>query len=73
MLDEDNVLNETPKSSSINLPDETAGAPQLERSTEVAKTQTATAKSVVRNLGSHPFKASSLFRGEKRQLKLDIS
>uniref|UniRef100_A0A9L0TFN9 Aprataxin and PNKP like factor n=1 Tax=Equus caballus TaxID=9796 RepID=A0A9L0TFN9_HORSE len=46
MLDEDNVLNETPKSSSINLPDETAGAPQLERSTEVAKTQTATAKSV---------------------------
>ncbi|XP_058407037.1 aprataxin and PNK-like factor isoform X1 [Diceros bicornis minor] len=46
MLDEDSILNETPKSSSINLPDETTCAPQLERSTEIAKTQTITAKSM---------------------------
>ncbi|XP_030166594.1 aprataxin and PNK-like factor isoform X1 [Lynx canadensis] len=45
MLDEDNILNETPKSSSVNSPDETTGNPQLERSTEIAKTQTATANS----------------------------
>ncbi|XP_057598671.1 aprataxin and PNK-like factor isoform X2 [Hippopotamus amphibius kiboko] len=42
MLDEDDVLNETPKSSLIDLPDETPGAPQQERSMEIAKTQTAT-------------------------------
>ncbi|XP_032509334.1 aprataxin and PNK-like factor isoform X1 [Phocoena sinus] len=41
ILDEDDVLNETPKSSSIDLPDETPDAPQLERSTEIGKTQTA--------------------------------
>ncbi|KAJ8781278.1 hypothetical protein J1605_011262 [Eschrichtius robustus] len=41
ILDEDGILNETPKSSSIDLPDETPGAPQLERSTEIGKTQTA--------------------------------
>uniref|UniRef100_A0A8C6BUH8 Aprataxin and PNK-like factor n=1 Tax=Monodon monoceros TaxID=40151 RepID=A0A8C6BUH8_MONMO len=41
ILDEDDILNETPKSSSIDLPDETPDAPQLERSTEIGKTQTA--------------------------------
>ncbi|KAK2507450.1 hypothetical protein MC885_004620 [Smutsia gigantea] len=39
MLDEDDKLNETPKSSAINLPDETTGAQQLERVKEIAKTQ----------------------------------
>uniref|UniRef100_A0A452RB54 Aprataxin and PNK-like factor n=1 Tax=Ursus americanus TaxID=9643 RepID=A0A452RB54_URSAM len=45
MLDEGNILNETPKSFSVNSPDETTGAPQLERSTEIAKTQTTSANS----------------------------
>ncbi|XP_029792106.1 aprataxin and PNK-like factor isoform X3 [Suricata suricatta] len=45
MLEEDNILNEMPKSSSVNLPDETTGNPQLERSTEIAKTQTSSANS----------------------------
>ncbi|XP_040080017.1 aprataxin and PNK-like factor isoform X1 [Oryx dammah] len=40
MLDEDDILNETPKSSSVDLPDKTPSAPQLERSTKTAKTQT---------------------------------
>ncbi|XP_055255159.1 aprataxin and PNK-like factor isoform X3 [Moschus berezovskii] len=40
MLDEDDILNETPNSSSVDLPDKTPSAPQLERSTETAKTQT---------------------------------
>ncbi|KAI5145817.1 aprataxin and PNK-like factor isoform X1 [Manis pentadactyla] len=39
MLDEDDKLNETPKYSSVNLPDETTGAQQLERGEEIAKTQ----------------------------------
>ncbi|EPY74884.1 hypothetical protein CB1_001866027 [Camelus ferus] len=39
MLDEDDVLNETPKSSSVDLPVETTGDPQLESSTEIAETQ----------------------------------
>ncbi|XP_032729640.1 aprataxin and PNK-like factor [Lontra canadensis] len=45
MLDEDDILNETPKSFSVNSPDETTGAPQLEGSTEIAKTQTTSANS----------------------------
>ncbi|XP_021554828.1 aprataxin and PNK-like factor isoform X1 [Neomonachus schauinslandi] len=45
MLDEDNILNETPKSFSVHSPDETTHAPQLERSTEIAKTQTTSANS----------------------------
>ncbi|ELW64084.1 Aprataxin and PNK-like factor [Tupaia chinensis] len=40
MPSEDNLLNETPKSPAINLSDETTGATQLERSTEITKTQT---------------------------------
>lgn len=55
MLDEDNILNETPKSPVINLPHETTGASQLEGSTEIAKTQMTPTNSVVRNLRSHPF------------------
>lgn len=54
MLDEDDILNEIPKSSSADLPDKTPSAPQRERSTETAKPQ-ATANNVVRNLRSHPF------------------
>ncbi|KAG8510135.1 Aprataxin and PNK-like factor [Galemys pyrenaicus] len=46
MFDEDDILNETPKSSLMNLPNETVGAPQLERSPKIAMTQMATAKSV---------------------------
>ncbi|XP_062934926.1 aprataxin and PNK-like factor isoform X1 [Cynocephalus volans] len=46
MFDEDNILNETPKSPVINLPDETTGASQLERSTEITKIQTTTTNSV---------------------------
>ncbi|KAL2774012.1 aprataxin and PNK-like factor [Daubentonia madagascariensis] len=42
MLDENDILNETPKSPVIHLPDETTGASQLERSTEITKTQTTT-------------------------------
>ncbi|XP_053519276.1 aprataxin and PNK-like factor isoform X2 [Artibeus jamaicensis] len=34
VLDADDMLNETPESSSMNLPDEKSGAPQLERSAE---------------------------------------
>lgn len=55
MLDEDNILNETPKSSLTNsLDDESTGVLQLERNLEVAKTQTTTANSVVRDLRTHP-------------------
>lgn len=50
MLDEDDLLTKTPESSLVNLPDETTGAPQLERSTEIAMTQTSTINSAVRNL-----------------------
>ncbi|XP_032147787.1 aprataxin and PNK-like factor isoform X4 [Sapajus apella] len=46
MLDEDNVLNETPKSPIINLPHETTGASQPEGSAEIAKTQMTTTNSV---------------------------
>ncbi|XP_036903978.1 aprataxin and PNK-like factor isoform X2 [Sturnira hondurensis] len=34
VLDADDMLNETPESSSVNLPDEKSDAPQLERSAE---------------------------------------
>ncbi|KAB0381159.1 hypothetical protein FD755_008943 [Muntiacus reevesi] len=40
MLDEDDILNETPKSPSVDLPDKTPSAPQLGSSIETAKTQT---------------------------------
>lgn len=46
MLDEDDILNETPESSLINLTDETTCAPQLEGSTEIATTQTSSTNSV---------------------------
>uniref|UniRef100_A0A8C5XBL5 Aprataxin and PNK-like factor n=1 Tax=Microcebus murinus TaxID=30608 RepID=A0A8C5XBL5_MICMU len=46
MLDEDDILKETPNSPVINLPDETTGASQLERSTEITETQTTTTESV---------------------------
>ncbi|XP_070285475.1 aprataxin and PNK-like factor isoform X1 [Myotis yumanensis] len=46
MLDEDEILNETPESSLVNLPDEPTGAPQLEGSTGIATTQTSTTNSV---------------------------
>ncbi|XP_063450967.1 aprataxin and PNK-like factor isoform X2 [Pan paniscus] len=46
VLDEDNILNETPKSPVINLPHETTGASQLEGSTEIAKTQMTPTNSV---------------------------
>lgn len=72
MLDEDN-LNEMPKSSVVNLSDETTGNPQLERSTEIAKTHTTIANSEVRNLRPHPFVTYSLLQGEKRHLKLVMS
>lgn len=55
MLDEDDILNETPESSLVNLPDGTTGAPKLEGSTEIATTQTSTTNSVVRNLRCPPF------------------
>lgn len=55
MLDEDDILNGTPKSSLANLPDEATGTPQLEKSTEIAMAQTSTSNSVVRNLKSHSF------------------
>lgn len=67
MLDEDDILNETPESSLVNLPDETTGAPQLEGSTEIATTQTSTTNSVVRNLRSHPFITCSLNVFEERK------
>ena len=65
MLDEDNTVSGTSKSFSAHSPDETTGAPQLERSTEVAETQTTTANSEVRNLRSHPFVTYSLFKERK--------
>ncbi|XP_037663143.1 aprataxin and PNK-like factor isoform X3 [Choloepus didactylus] len=46
MLDEDDILNETAKPLLINLPDETTCAPQLERDTEISKTQTTTTNSM---------------------------
>lgn len=46
MLDEDNTLNETSESSVVNLPDETTGAPQLEKGTETVMTQTSATDSV---------------------------
>nr|XP_054331503.1 aprataxin and PNK-like factor isoform X4 [Pongo pygmaeus]XP_054331504.1 aprataxin and PNK-like factor isoform X4 [Pongo pygmaeus] len=46
MLDEDNKLNETPKSPVINLPHETTGASLLEGSTEIAKTRMTPTNSV---------------------------
>lgn len=67
MLDEDNILNETPKSPVINLPHETTGASQLEGSTEIAKTQMTPTNSVVRNLRSHPFIICSSNYGEGRK------
>ncbi|XP_041611300.1 aprataxin and PNK-like factor isoform X1 [Vulpes lagopus] len=55
MLDEDNILSGTSKSFLGHSPDETTGAPQLERSTEVAETQTTTTN-------------SECFLGEHREL-----
>ncbi|KAL0621437.1 Aprataxin and PNK-like factor [Plecturocebus cupreus] len=46
MLDEDNVLIETPKSPVIKLPSETTGASKPEGSAEIAKTQMTTTNSV---------------------------
>uniref|UniRef100_A0A8C9QBW6 Aprataxin and PNKP like factor n=1 Tax=Spermophilus dauricus TaxID=99837 RepID=A0A8C9QBW6_SPEDA len=46
MLEEDNILNEAPKSPVTSLPDKTIGTSQLERSTELPKTQTTTTNSV---------------------------
>lgn len=54
MLDDNEMLNGTPKSSLANLPEAT-GTPQLEKSTEIAMAQTSTSNSVVRNLKSHSF------------------
>ncbi|XP_054977847.1 aprataxin and PNK-like factor isoform X2 [Sorex araneus] len=45
MLDEDDILNETPKSSLTNMPNESAGTIQQERNLEIAETQTTTANS----------------------------
>uniref|UniRef100_A0A8C9QHE6 Aprataxin and PNK-like factor n=1 Tax=Spermophilus dauricus TaxID=99837 RepID=A0A8C9QHE6_SPEDA len=45
MLEEDNILNEAPKSPVTSLPDKTIGTSQLERSTELPKTQTTTTNS----------------------------
>nr|KAF6445895.1 aprataxin and PNKP like factor [Rousettus aegyptiacus] len=45
-FDEDDILNGTPKSSLANLPDEATGAPQLERSREIATAQTFPSNSV---------------------------
>ncbi|XP_066234202.1 aprataxin and PNK-like factor isoform X6 [Saccopteryx leptura] len=47
MFDEDDILNEAPESSLVNLPDETSGAPQLTR-TEMVTTQTSTTNNVIR-------------------------
>ncbi|XP_021118175.1 aprataxin and PNK-like factor isoform X3 [Heterocephalus glaber] len=49
MLDEDDILNEVPKSPVINLPDKTARTSHLERTTEITETQTTSTSSVVRN------------------------
>uniref|UniRef100_A0A8D2HGZ6 Aprataxin and PNKP like factor n=1 Tax=Urocitellus parryii TaxID=9999 RepID=A0A8D2HGZ6_UROPR len=46
MLEEDNILNEAPKSPVTSLLDKTTGSSQLERSTELPKTQTTTINSV---------------------------
>ncbi|XP_021579993.2 aprataxin and PNK-like factor isoform X2 [Ictidomys tridecemlineatus] len=47
MLEEDNILNEVPKSPvTKSLPDKTTGTSQVERSTELPKTQTTTTNSV---------------------------
>ncbi|KAM5227862.1 aprataxin and PNK-like factor [Ctenodactylus gundi] len=46
MLDEDTTLNETRKFPLTNLPEKTAGTSQLERGTEVTKTQTTSTSSV---------------------------
>ncbi|KAM5143167.1 aprataxin and PNK-like factor isoform 2-T4 [Callospermophilus lateralis] len=46
MLEEDNILNEAPKSPVTSLPDKTTGTSQLERRTELGKTQTTITKSV---------------------------
>ncbi|XP_055981395.1 aprataxin and PNK-like factor isoform X2 [Sorex fumeus] len=45
MLDEDDILNETPESSLMNLPNDAAGTLQQERNLEIAKTRTTTANS----------------------------
>ncbi|XP_005385721.1 PREDICTED: aprataxin and PNK-like factor isoform X2 [Chinchilla lanigera] len=46
MLDEDDILNEAPKSPVINLPDKKSGASHLERTTEITETQTTTTSSL---------------------------
>ncbi|XP_062934927.1 aprataxin and PNK-like factor isoform X2 [Cynocephalus volans] len=60
MFDEDNILNETPKSPVINLPDETTGASQLERSTEITKIQTTTTNSVEMSQSFSAIKLSNI-------------
>lgn len=67
MLDADDMLSETPETSLAKLPDEKSGAPQLERSAEVAAAQTCTTKSAVRNLRCHPFITCSLSYFEERK------
>ncbi|XP_023576657.1 aprataxin and PNK-like factor isoform X2 [Octodon degus] len=49
MLDEDDKLNEAPKSPVINLPDKKPGASHLERTTEITETQTTATNSLMRN------------------------
>ncbi|KAM8784663.1 aprataxin and PNK-like factor isoform 5-T5 [Rhynchonycteris naso] len=48
MFDEDDILNETPESSLVNLPGETSNAPQLTRRTKMVTTQTSTTNNVIR-------------------------
>lgn len=69
-FDEDDILNGTPKSSLANLPDEATGAPQLERSTEIATAQTFPSNSVVRNLKSHPFVTCSFSYFEEKTTEI---
>ncbi|XP_048208602.1 aprataxin and PNK-like factor isoform X2 [Perognathus longimembris pacificus] len=45
-FDEDDMLNEIPKSPVINLPEKTTGTSQLERSPEITKSQTSTINSL---------------------------
>ncbi|XP_010608009.1 aprataxin and PNK-like factor isoform X5 [Fukomys damarensis] len=49
MLDEDDILNEAPKSPVINLLDKTTGTPHLEKTTDITETQTTSTSSMVRN------------------------
>ncbi|XP_010608006.1 aprataxin and PNK-like factor isoform X2 [Fukomys damarensis] len=46
MLDEDDILNEAPKSPVINLLDKTTGTPHLEKTTDITETQTTSTSSM---------------------------